>query len=197
MNTDWTGFYTCKECHKTESLWIHTTTDHKEGEQLEDRRNVGESSCNSGDGTDQRVQPLMFMMMMMTTLVAILQSSQNMARFLVRLVWLVLFEDINCVRWFSHFTEQNHSWETDTRSAAKEVLCLLWNPGVYYPVRKAPQMYPIHSTHIYALVSRLNHTLWGFRLHACYISSPCYASLFDHLQQNFLWYEYESVEICS
>jgi len=32
--------------------------------QLEDRRNVGESSCKSGDGTDQRVQSLMFMMMM-------------------------------------------------------------------------------------------------------------------------------------
>jgi len=30
---------------------------------LEDRRNVGESSCNSGDGTDQRVQYLMFVMM--------------------------------------------------------------------------------------------------------------------------------------
>ena len=30
---------------------------------MEDRRNVGESSCNSGDGTDQRVQSLMFMMM--------------------------------------------------------------------------------------------------------------------------------------
>jgi hypothetical protein len=29
---------------------------------LEDRRNVGGSSCNSGDGTDQRVQSLMFMM---------------------------------------------------------------------------------------------------------------------------------------
>ena len=34
----------------------------KEGEQLEDRRSVGASSCNSGDGTDQRVQSLMFMM---------------------------------------------------------------------------------------------------------------------------------------
>jgi len=32
---------------------MHTTTDQKEGEQLEDRRNVGENSCNSGDGTDQ------------------------------------------------------------------------------------------------------------------------------------------------
>jgi len=40
-------------------------TDHKEGEQLEDRRSVGASSCNSGDGTDQSVQSLMFMMMMM------------------------------------------------------------------------------------------------------------------------------------
>jgi hypothetical protein len=42
-----------------------TTADRKEGEQLEDRRNVGESSCNFGDETDQRVQSLMFMMMMM------------------------------------------------------------------------------------------------------------------------------------
>ena len=64
MNTDGTGFHTCKECQKTESLWNHTTTDHKEGEQLEDRRIVGASSCNSGDGTDERVQFLMFMMMM-------------------------------------------------------------------------------------------------------------------------------------
>jgi len=63
MNTDGTGFHTCKECHKTKSLWNHTTTDHKEGEQLEDQRNVVSSSCNSGDGTDQRVQFLMFMMM--------------------------------------------------------------------------------------------------------------------------------------
>ena len=65
MNTDGTSFHTCKECHKTESLWNHTTTDHREGEQLEDRRSVGASSCNCGDGTDQRVQSLMFMMMTM------------------------------------------------------------------------------------------------------------------------------------
>jgi len=63
MNTDGTGFHTYKECHKTEYLWNHTTTDHKEGEQLEDRRSVGASSCNSGDGTDQRVQSFMFMML--------------------------------------------------------------------------------------------------------------------------------------
>jgi len=30
---------------------------------LEDQRNVGESSCNFGDGTDKTVQSLMFMMM--------------------------------------------------------------------------------------------------------------------------------------
>jgi len=53
MNTDWTGLYTCKECLKTESRWNHTTTDHKEREELKDRRIVGENSCNSGDGTDQ------------------------------------------------------------------------------------------------------------------------------------------------
>ena len=68
MITDGTGFNTCKQRHKTESLWNHTTTDHKEGEQLEDQRNGGESSCNSGDGTDQRVQSLMFMMMMMKSI---------------------------------------------------------------------------------------------------------------------------------
>ena len=54
MNTDGTGFNTCKECHKTEYFLNHTTTDHKEGEQLEDRRNVGESSCNFGDGTESK-----------------------------------------------------------------------------------------------------------------------------------------------
>jgi len=68
MNTDGTGFHICKECHKIESLWNHTTTDHKEREQLEDRRSVGASSCNSGEGTDQRVQSLMMMMMMIKAL---------------------------------------------------------------------------------------------------------------------------------
>jgi len=32
---------------------------------LEDRRNVGESSCNFGERTDKRVQSFMFIMMMM------------------------------------------------------------------------------------------------------------------------------------
>jgi hypothetical protein len=47
------------------SILLITTTDHKEVEQLKDQRNVAESSCNFGDGKDQRVQSLMFMMMMM------------------------------------------------------------------------------------------------------------------------------------
>jgi len=36
---------------------------------LEDKRNVGESSCNSGDGTDQRVKSFMYMKMMMTIII--------------------------------------------------------------------------------------------------------------------------------
>jgi hypothetical protein len=36
----------------------HTTTVHREREQLGDRRNAGESSCNSGDGTGQMAQYL-------------------------------------------------------------------------------------------------------------------------------------------
>jgi hypothetical protein len=65
MNIEGTDFYTCKECHKTESLRNHTATAHREREQLGDRRNVGENSCNCGDGTGQMAQPMMFMMMMM------------------------------------------------------------------------------------------------------------------------------------
>jgi hypothetical protein len=56
--------HTCKECQTNESLWHHTTTDHKEDKQLEDRKNVGKSSCNSGDRTDQRVKSLIFMMIL-------------------------------------------------------------------------------------------------------------------------------------
>ena len=76
MITDGTGFYTYKECHQTESLRNHITTDHTEEEQLEDRRNVGLNSCNSGDRTDQRVQSLMFMMMMMMMMM-IFRKAEN------------------------------------------------------------------------------------------------------------------------
>ena len=76
-DTDGTGSHTCKECHKTESLWNHNTTDRKEGEQLEDRRSVGASSCNCGDGTDQRVQSLMFMMMMMMMMMIMMMTTNS------------------------------------------------------------------------------------------------------------------------
>ena len=41
-----------------------TTIDRKEEDQLDDLKNVGESNYNPGVGTDQRVQSLVFMMMM-------------------------------------------------------------------------------------------------------------------------------------
>jgi hypothetical protein len=57
---------------------FQTTTVHKEREQLGDRRNAGESSCNSGDGTGQMAHPLMFMMMMMMNFVVyFMNSAQN------------------------------------------------------------------------------------------------------------------------
>jgi len=57
------AFTLAKNATKPNPFEIITTTDHKEGEQLEYRRSVGASSCNSGEGTDQRVQSLMFMKM--------------------------------------------------------------------------------------------------------------------------------------
>ena len=43
---------------------------------MEDRRNVGESSCNSGDETDQRVQSLTFMIMMMMMMMVMVANEQ-------------------------------------------------------------------------------------------------------------------------
>ena len=53
----------------------HTTTDHKEGEQLEDRRRVGASSCNSGNGTDQRIQSLMFTIIIIIIIIIIMYEN--------------------------------------------------------------------------------------------------------------------------
>jgi hypothetical protein len=44
---------------------IDSTAD-KEREQLGDRRNDGESNCNSGDGTGQMAQPCIFVMVNIT-----------------------------------------------------------------------------------------------------------------------------------
>jgi hypothetical protein len=45
---------------------------------LGDRRNDGESNCNSGDGTGQMAQPWMFMiiMMMMMMMILLFRNSQ-------------------------------------------------------------------------------------------------------------------------
>jgi len=106
MNTDGTGFHTCKECHKTESLWNHTTTDHKKGEQLEDWRSIRESSCNCGDGTDQRVQSLMFVTMM---------KSVYYVACLCKLLWIIMCTSLYviCCRvtwWICHCS----SWAVRT-----------------------------------------------------------------------------------
>ena len=85
MNTDGTGFNICKECHKSESLWNHTATDHKEGEQLEDQRNR-ESSCNFGGGTYHRVQSLMFMMMIVSCYYIVSVSGDPIGSFIFNFV---------------------------------------------------------------------------------------------------------------
>jgi hypothetical protein len=41
---------------------------------LEDRRNVGESRCNFGDGRDRRVKSLMFILMMMMMMMMIVPT---------------------------------------------------------------------------------------------------------------------------
>jgi len=63
-----------------------TTTDHKEGKQLEDRRSVGASRCNSGDGTDQMVQYLMFMMMTIYIYIYIYMSQDSAVSIATRYV---------------------------------------------------------------------------------------------------------------
>jgi hypothetical protein len=57
MNARRTGFYTCKKCHKTESLQNHTATVHREREQLGDRKKLARAAV-TGDGTGQMVQTL-------------------------------------------------------------------------------------------------------------------------------------------
>jgi len=97
LNTDGTGFFTCKECNKSESLWNHTTTDHKEGGQSEDRRSVGASSCISVDGTGQRVHSLMFMIIIMIVVItyppfSTITSSRYPVPFTVIKLWITIMQ---------------------------------------------------------------------------------------------------------
>jgi hypothetical protein len=80
---------------QTESLWKLTTTDHKEEEQLEHRRNVGENSCNSGDETDQSVQSWIFMMMVMINNNGLFTwKYKRFSTFICRLTWQILALDV-------------------------------------------------------------------------------------------------------
>jgi len=49
-----------------------TTTDHQEVEQFEDQRNVGEGSCNFGDGTEERVQSLKFIIIIIIIIIILI-----------------------------------------------------------------------------------------------------------------------------
>jgi hypothetical protein len=51
-------------------------------DQLDDLRNFGESNCNPGDGTDQRVKSFMFMFMMM--MMMMMNTPENLNWFLSR-----------------------------------------------------------------------------------------------------------------
>jgi len=66
LNTEVTGFFHLQRM--PQSRWNHTTTDHNLWEQLEERRSVGASSCNSVDGLGQRAQSLLFLIMMMVVI---------------------------------------------------------------------------------------------------------------------------------
>ena len=112
LNTDRIGFFTCKECYKTKSLWNHTTTHHKQGEQLEDRKSVGASSCNSGDGTGQRVQSLMFMMMMMIMVIpyppfSTMTSSRYPVPSTVLKLWITIMQLLKTFSSFNRKMKEN------------------------------------------------------------------------------------------
>jgi hypothetical protein len=79
-----------------------TTTDHKEEEQLEGRRNVGESNCNSGDGTDQRVKSLMFMMTII--ILSSLTTEHNFSRYCGAHAQRLFYQYILC----SKFSKRNN-----------------------------------------------------------------------------------------
>jgi hypothetical protein len=50
--------------------------------------------------------------------------------------------------------EQSPSWEAKSRSASQEILCLLWNPKVYYRVHKNQPLFPILSQ-----MNQTSHTI--------------------------------------
>jgi hypothetical protein len=81
---------------------------------LEDRRSVGASSCNCGDGTDRRVQSLMFMVMMMIPV-------------------LITFHDILYIRtrpFIISYHQMLHASKT-TVSITSHYACIARRPNIY------------------------------------------------------------------
>ena len=123
LNTDGTGFFIRKECHK-QSLWNHTTTDHKEGEQLEDQRSFGASSCNSVDGTGQRVQSLIFMIMMMVVIPYAPFSTTTSSRYSVPSTVLKLW--ITIMQLWKTFPSFGRKVKENWLNLMSAALCCLW-----------------------------------------------------------------------
>jgi hypothetical protein len=79
---------------------------------LEDPRNVGENSCNPGDGTDQRVQSLMFMMIKMKKLKYFIVNFKTVFKLLFKTTFYIsklnYFEFICNISFKEHLTEDDH-----------------------------------------------------------------------------------------
>jgi len=90
---------------------------------LEDRRNVGESSCNFGDGTDQRVQSLTFIIIIIIIIIiaiAIYVHKQAASNYrCLELAKSKIFMDIH----FSHvFFKESLGQKSFIWVAAKNIL---------------------------------------------------------------------------
>jgi hypothetical protein len=75
-----------------------------EREQLENRRNEGESNCNSGDGTDQMVQNWMFMMMMVIKMMVMVVVVVMMMLLVMMMILIMMIMIIH--------TMYKHIWTT-------------------------------------------------------------------------------------
>ena len=99
---------------------------------MEDRRNVGENSCNSGDGNDQRVQSLMFMMMMMIKKILNIKFHENpSAGKPSRSTWQVMMKLTVALRNIAddHKNETHHYDLERTPSFLRRIIIFQHNPS--------------------------------------------------------------------